>query len=234
MIGSHPRSHFHSTFLSPQRPHILAQNTLSMCCPGKISFEPLRRSCPITTDPPTTPLISAKFGFFQMLVRRLWEGPWWFCLIEKWSLMLLLVVWECQGLTLVDLKQLPFDHRTTQRQNSTFTFLWDNDWTSAAPIALFWVVFNWGPCSFGTTTSTHINWGKISFGPIAWSWQLTPDPPNHQQPTFNFSWNNDRANSGPTPLFWVIFNWGPCSFGTTPPIHINWGKISFGPIAWSW
>ena len=67
------------------------------------------------------------FGFFQMLVRRLWEGPWWFCLIEKWSLMLLLVVWQCQGLTLVDMNQLPFDHRTTQGQNPTFTFLWDND-----------------------------------------------------------------------------------------------------------
>ena len=85
------------------------------------------------------------FGFFQMLVRRLWEGPWWFCLIEKWSLMLLLVVWECQGLTLVDLKQLPFDHRTTQRQNPTFTFLWDNDRTSVAPtewLGQFWVIWS--------------------------------------------------------------------------------------------
>ena len=102
--------------------HLLAQNTLSMYSPTKFSFGAVRKSWQLTPDPPTTPLISAKFGFFQMLVRRLWEGPWWFCLIEKWSLMLLLVVWECQGLTLVDLKQLPFDHRTTQPPNSLYHF----------------------------------------------------------------------------------------------------------------
>ena len=118
--------------------HLLAQDTLSMCCLEKSSFEDLGRSCPITTDPPTTPLISAKFGFFQMSVRRLWEGPWWFCLIEKWSLMLLLVVWQCQGLTLVDLKQLPFDHRTT-----IFGIFWrflPFQWPPRTP-PMFWINF---------------------------------------------------------------------------------------------
>ena len=67
------------------------------------------------------------FGFFQMLLRHLWKGPWWFCLIQKLSLMLHLVVWECLGLTLSDMKHLPFDRFATDSQNPTFTFLWDND-----------------------------------------------------------------------------------------------------------
>ena len=66
-------------------------------------------------------------GFFQMLLRHLWKGPWWFWSIEKWSVMLHLVVWECLGLTLVDMKHLPFDRFATDSQNPTLTFAWSND-----------------------------------------------------------------------------------------------------------
>ena len=45
--------------------HLLAQDTLSMWCLAKLSFEDLRRSWPITTDPPTTPLKLAKFWIFS-------------------------------------------------------------------------------------------------------------------------------------------------------------------------
>ena len=85
---------------------------------------------------------SSKSWIFQMSVRRLWEGPWWFWLIERWSVMLLLVVWECLGLSLVDLKQLPFDRLATEGQNPTFTFPWYNGRVPSGPtklLAHFWL-----------------------------------------------------------------------------------------------
>ena len=64
---------------------------------------------------------------FSISVRYVWKGPWWFWLIEKLSVMLHLVAWECLVLTFVDMKHLPFDRFATDGQNPTFTFPRDND-----------------------------------------------------------------------------------------------------------
>ena len=48
-------------------------------------------------------------------------------MIEKLSVMLHLVAWECLVLTFVDMKHLPFDRFATDGQNPTFTFPRDND-----------------------------------------------------------------------------------------------------------
>ena len=142
-----------------------------------------------------------------MLVRRLWEGPWWFCLIEKWSVMLLLVVWQCQGLTLVDLKQLPFDHRTTQRQNPTFTFLWDNDRTTDAPmewLGHFWVIWSH---LLAQNPLFMLGLGKFSFEAVPKSWPITTDPPTTPLKSAKFG---IFSNVGQMPLgrpLMVLLDW---------------------------
>ena len=93
-------------------------------CPGEVSFED------IFTQPARSPKSSNSWIFS---VRHVSNGPWWILLIEKWSVMLHLVVWECLRLTLVDMRHLPIDHCATDGQNPTFTFPWDNDRNPEAP-----------------------------------------------------------------------------------------------------
>ena len=53
--------------------HLLAQNTLSMCCLGKLSFKDLRRSWSITTEPPNSDLADWKLSkswIFQHFLTR--------------------------------------------------------------------------------------------------------------------------------------------------------------------
>ena len=112
-----------------------------------------------------------------MSVRRLWEGPWWFWLIERWSVMLLLVVWECLGLSLVDLKQLPFDRLATEGQNPTFTFPWYNDRNQSAPgVALGHLSILWSDL-LAQNPLSMCSLEKLSLGAFRESCQLTTDPP---------------------------------------------------------
>ena len=118
------------------------------------------------------------FGFFQMLLRHLWKGPWWFWSIEKWSVMLLLAVWECLGMTLVDMKHLPFDRFATDGQNPTFTFAWYNDRKiggPAEPLGHLWVIW-----SHLLAQNPLSMWclAKLSFEDLGRSWSITTEPPN--------------------------------------------------------
>ena len=234
--------------------HLLAQNSLSMCCVKKLSLQDLGRSWSITTEPPNSDLAewkSAKswifqhfltrvldvrfdfsrwllesssrarhswsiskhflglinvpygvaemvrignlefFGFLQMLLRHLWKGPWWFWLIEKWSVMLHLVVWECLGMTLVDMKHLPFDRLATERQNPTFTFLWDNDRISSGPLFALGHLCRYGSHLLAQNTLSMYRLTKISSKAVRESCSITTDPP-----TTPLGWVKNRPNLG--------------------------------------
>ena len=102
-------------------------------CPGEVSFGD------IFTQPARRPKSSNSWIFS---VRHVWNGPWWILLIEKWSVMLHLVVWERLTLVNVDMRELCNTTFATDGQNPTFTFPWNNDrnWSApTAPLGHFWL-----------------------------------------------------------------------------------------------